>query len=459
MRFIGLFRHATMPDEAFTFFIAAHPLPQIVQLLKTGDFHPPLVYVLGHALFALTSKAYLFRMLSAAAGVIGVAATYAVARRTVGSWALLVAFFVAFNPSLVFYDGFFRMYALLWSTCMLSWALLLWAADEPQRPTRWAAYAACLAVLLYTQYLAFFTLAAQIVYAACSRPRKLGFWTAVLVAFALFVPWMPVLLVQYPLGGTAYNALHGHWLDMLQAPPVLLIDGLPPEIELSPIVIAGLWLAIVAGAILTFLQQRWLVVALMTPIVLQVAYSLASGKLLLGQRYLLQAIPVVAILIVIVIQTFASSKARAAVIAGATALMALTLAGTLDKRFVGSYMPIDWSVYSSFLESRMQPGDGVVFDSSMVYYVLIGSPVTRNRPLFLVTDPQDAAAYSAQAARLPRVWLIDYQSQLPDPNALAYAALAHSHPIHTTWRSTQAGYGDVVVTTLFERRGGKRAGP
>src|SRR6516162_10074290 len=144
VRFIGLFRHATMPDEAFTFFIAAHPLPQIVQLLKTGDFHPPLVYVLGHALFALTSKAYLFRIISAAAGVIGVAATYAVARRTVGSWALLVAFFVAFNPSLVFYDGFFRMYALLWSTCMLSWALLLWAADEPQRPTRWAAYGACL---------------------------------------------------------------------------------------------------------------------------------------------------------------------------------------------------------------------------------------------------------------------------------------------------------------------------
>ena len=459
IRFYGLFAHSTMPDEAFTFFIASHPLHQIVELLKTGDFHPPLIYVIGHVLFGFTSKAYLFRVVCALAGVIGVLATYAVARRAVGSWAPLVAFLVAFNPSLVFYDGFFRMYALLWSACMLSWALLLWATDEPQRPARWAAYAACLTVLLYTQYLAFFTLAAQVIYGASLRPPRAGFWVAVLVALVVFAPWVPVLLVQYPLGGTAYNALHGHWFDMLQAPPVLLIDGLPTAIELSPFVIAGLWLGIVAGVIIAIAQRRWLVIALLTPILLQVAYSIASGKLLLGQRYLLQAIPVLAILLVIVIQTIAASRARVAAIALATVLMGLTLAGTLDKRFVGTYMPIDWSVYRGFLESRMQPGDGVVFDSSMVYYVLIGSPVTRNRPLFLVTDPQDAAAYGAQAAKLRRVWLIDYQSQLPDPQALAYTALARSHPVHTTWRSTQAGYGDVVVTTLFERRGGGKRSP
>jgi mannosyltransferase len=456
VRLIGLFSHATMPDEAFTFFIAAHPLPQIVQLLKTGDFHPPLIYVVGHALFALTNKGYLFRLLSAFAGVVGVAATYVVARRVLGSWALLVAFLVAFNPSLVFYDGFFRMYALLWSSCMLSWALLLWAADAPKRFARWAAYAACLTVLLYTQYLAFFTLAAQIGYAVLSRRAKPGFWAAVLASLALFSPWVPVLLVQYPLGGTAYNALHGHWADMLQAPAVLLIDGLPSVIELSLIVMALLWAGIAAGAILAVAQRRWLIVALMTPALLQVCYSLLSGKLLLGQRYLLQAIPVLVILLVLVIQAVASSRARFAALGAATALMSLTVAGTVDKRFVGSYMPVDWTVYRSFLESRMRPGDAIIFDSSMVYYVLVGSQVARDRPLFLVTDPDDAAAYGAQAAKFPRVWLVDYQSQLPDPKALAYAALASSHPIHTTWRSTQAGYGDVVVTTLFERRTGKR---
>ena len=456
IRLLGLFHHATMPDEAFTFFIAAHPLGDIVQLLKTGDFHPPLVYLTGHVLFALTRKAYFFRLVSACAGVAGVAATYAVARRAVGPWALLVMFLVAFNPALVFYDGFFRMYAILWSLCMLSWAALLWSADAPARAGRWAAYALCLIALLYTQYLAFFTVAAHIGYAMAARIAKTGFWAAVLVSFAAFAPWVPVLLVQYPLGGTAYNALHGHWLDMLQAPPVLLIDGLPSSVELAPFVIGLLWAAIFAGAILAMVQRRWLIVALFTPTLLQIAYSLVSGKLLLGQRYLLQAIPVLVILIVVVIQTLAATRARLAAIGAATAMMLLSLAGSIDKRFVGTYMPIDWTVYQSFLESRVRPSDAVIFDSSMVYYVLAGSKVARDRPLFLVTDPIDAANYGAQTAHLPRVWLIDYQSQLPDPDALAYKALSRSHPIHTTWRSTQAGYGDVVVTTLFERPAAKR---
>ncbi len=456
VRLIGLFRHATMPDEAFTFFIAAHPVPQIVELLKTGDFHPPLVYLIGHALFGLSKRAYLFRIVSAAFGVAGVAATYAVARRVIGPWSLLAAFLVAVNPALVFYDGFFRMYALLWSLCTISWAVLLWALDDPGRWQRFVTYALCLTVLLYTQYLAFFTLFAQLAYVAIVRPKTWGFWVATVAALAAFLPWVPVLLIQYPLGGTAYNALNGHWSEMMQAPPVLLIDGLPNAIELSPWIIASLWIGIAAGLVIAALQRRWLVFALVAPLAAQILYSLVSGKLLLGQRYLLQAVPVLTILLLLCMQTLWQGKTRPLAVGLATLLALLTIAGSVDKRFLAPYMPIDWTQYRHFLEARVRPGDAIVFDSSMVYYVLIGSPVTRDRPLFLVTDPKDAAAYGEQAGKFGRVWLIDYQSQLPDPQALAFTALARTHPQHTTWRSTQAGYGDVVLTTLFLTAGAKR---
>src|SRR5271167_1909129 len=93
-RFVGLLHHATMPDEAFTFFIAAHPVPAIVALLKTGDFHPPLVYLIGHSLLALTTRAYLLRIVSALFGIAGVAATYAVSRRALGAWGAIVALLV-----------------------------------------------------------------------------------------------------------------------------------------------------------------------------------------------------------------------------------------------------------------------------------------------------------------------------------------------------------------------------
>jgi len=455
-RFVGLFRHATMPDEAFTFFIAAHPLPQVVQLLKSGDFHPPLVYIIGHALLGWSDQAYRFRLVSATFGVAGVLASYAVACRVLGRWALLVAFLVAINPALVFYDGFFRMYALLWSLCMVSWALLLWALDSPRGAGRWVAYALSVTALLYTQYLAFFTVVAQIGYVVFVRRRTFGFWAAVAAAFAAFLPWVPVLIVQYPLGGTAYNSLHGHWIDLLQAPPALVADGLPPSIELSTLFMAVLWVGILGGLTIAVVQRRVELLALVAPLALQIGYSLVSGKLLLGQRYLLQAIPVLIMLLVLLIQTLAASRARVLGLALAATLAVLGLAGTIDKHFLGPYMPIDWTQYRRFLEAHVRPGDAVVLDSSMVYYVLAGSTVVRDRPLFLIADPSDAAVDGARASALPRVWFIDYQSQLPDPQALAYKALARTHQQRTTWRSTQAGYGDVVLTTLFARDEGVR---
>ena len=455
-RAIGLFHHATMPDEAFTFFIASHPLPAVIDLLKTGDFHPPLVYLIGHGLFALSSRAYLFRIVGVIFGVAGVAATYSVARRVIPRWAVFVTLLVALNPSLVFFDGFFRMYALLWSLCMVSWALLLWALGDARRPLRWAAYGLSLALLLYTQYLAFFTLAAQVAYVSVFNRRQAGFWLAITAALVAFVPWVPILLIQYPLGGTAYNVLHGHWAQMWQAAPVLLVDGLPAALELSPLLGALLWIVIVAGLVVAVLQRRWLILALLTPLAIQILYSVVSGKLLLGQRYLLQDIPALVFVVFMVVDQLAVTRLRPLALGFVAALAVMMTAGTIDKHFLSQYMPVDWNEYRRFLDAKLQPGDGVVFDGSMTYYVLIGSKAAINRSLFLIADPDGAAMLAAQAAKLPRVWFIDYQSELPDPQRVAFSILARTHPRHVTWRSTQSGYGDVVLTTLFLPADAKR---
>jgi len=448
-RAVGLFHHATMPDEAFTFFIASHRLPGIIDLLKNGDFHPPLIYLIGHGLFALSNRAYLFRIVSMIFGVGGVAATYVLARRAIPRWAALATLFVAINPSLVFFDGLFRMYALLWSLCMISWALLLWALDEPRRVARWVAYGLCLVLLLYTQYLAFFTLAAQIAYVGIFFPRRAGFWLALSLAFLAFVPWIPILLIQYPLGGTAYNAMHGHLSELWQAAPVLLVDGLPPALEFSPLLAVLLWIVIVAGLGLAVMQRRWLILALLAPLAIQILYSLASGKLLIGQRYLLQAIPGLVFVVLIVVDQLWQTRLRPVALGFVAALAVMMTAGTIDKHFLAQYMPVDWTAYRHFLDAKVQPKDGVVFDGSMTYYVLIGSKAARSPSLFLVADQDAATKLATQASKLQRVWFIDYQSELPDPQHVAFSILARTHPRHVTWRSTQSGYGDFVLTTLF----------
>ena len=179
---------------------------------QLGDFHPPLVYVLGHALFALTSRVYLFRIATALIGVVGVAATYALGRRIIGSWGPLAALLIAISPVLAFFDGFFRMYAMLWSLAMLSWACLLWALDEPRHGRRWFAYGLIVTALLYTQYLAFFTVAGQVAYMALVHRRTPAFWFACAGALAAFVPWLPILSEQYPLGGHRVQRARGSFL-------------------------------------------------------------------------------------------------------------------------------------------------------------------------------------------------------------------------------------------------------
>ncbi len=449
IRFVGLLHHSTMPDEAFTFFIASHPLAGIVVLLATGDFHPPLVYVLGHALFALTSRVYLFRIATALIGVVGVAATYTLARRVVGSWGPVAALLIAISPVLAFFDGFFRMYAMLWSLAMLSWACLLWALDEPRRGRRWFAYALIVTALLYTQYLAFFTLAGQMAYMAFVHRRTLGFWLACAAALAAFAPWLPVFREQYPLGGTAFNALAGHMWELVGAPPVLLVDGLPTTIEYAAATSVALWIVIVGGLAVATVQRRFDALALFAPIALQVGYSLASGKLLLGQRYLLQAVVPLVFFIVIFCAWLQARRLRPLAIAILTSLFVMMATATIDKHFLSSYMPVDWTQYGKFLDARIKPGDAVVFDGSMVYYALVDTKATRDRPLFLVTNQAEAARYGEQASRLPRIWYIGYQTDLPDPNRLAFNALARTHPRRVSWQSTEAAYGDAVVTTLF----------
>jgi Dolichyl-phosphate-mannose-protein mannosyltransferase len=456
-RLPGLFTHSTMPDEAFTFFISSHSLAGIVTLLRTGDFHPPLVYLIGHVLLGFTSRAYLFRAVTAVFGIAGVAASYALARRIVGPWAAIPALLVAVNPVLAFFDGFFRMYAMLWSLAMISWACLLWALDAPRMWRRWVAYAIALIALLYTQYLAFFTFAAQILYVLFARRKTVGFWAACSAAIAAFLPWLPVFIAQYPLGGTAFNALSGHLGQLFGAPPVLLIDGVPPHIEYATLTVLALWLAILGGMVIAFALRRWVALALIVPVVLQVAYSLFSGKLLLGQRYLLQGIPPLIFLIALLCAWLWTTRARIAGLVIMTALLILMVTGTFDKHVFSPYMPVNWTQYGKFLDDQIQPGDAVVFDSAMVYYALVGTKATTNRQIFLVTNQREAARYGKEAARLGRVWYVGYQTELPDPKRVAFFTLVRSHPKSISWKTTQAAYGDVVETTLFLPAG--RAGP
>lgn len=458
-RFVELFRHSTIPDEAFTIWLSAHPLAQMLSILRTGDFHPPLSYLIAHALLALTPKAYLFRAITAACGVLGVGATYFLAVRIIGRLAWLPALLTAVTPSLVYFDRFFRMYAILAALTALSWLLLVRSLEKPERPWRWVAYAVVAALLIYTHYLAFFTLAAQAVCVAVAQPRQWRYWLSLAAAVVAWLPWLPAFLEQLPNGGTAFNGVTAFQFRYT-LPAFVLTDGLPDALEFNSAYLALLWALLAAGVIVSVLRPKYRLAAwLLVPIALQALYTFAAGRNLLTQRYLLDDVFALNIAVCVPVSALAAGRWRSAGAAMAAALILLMTNGTIDKLFISKFMAVDWQAYARFLGGRAQHGDVIVFDDASAWLALADNPLVRRYPTFPVSNQKAARAVANFIARYPRVWYVDYQSQFSDPNHLIFDALRRTHPVTRTWVSTEEGHLDVVTTTLFAEPTGKLTAP
>jgi len=181
----------------------------VVQALRTftaiadnaaRDIHPPGYYwllALTRLLFGESEFGY--RSLSAFAGVITVALTYAIARRTVGAWAgVLAALLVALNTFQIYYAQEARMYALLALIGAASIGATIRLIDRPT----WAR-ALGLGVInaagLWTHYAFPFVMIAGgvgvMMYLVGRARLSLGYYIAAnLVSILLFVPWLPTAL-------------------------------------------------------------------------------------------------------------------------------------------------------------------------------------------------------------------------------------------------------------------------
>ncbi|MDQ2817913.1 MAG: hypothetical protein M3T49_06855 [Candidatus Eremiobacteraeota bacterium] len=450
VRLVRLFVHPNIPDEAFTIYTGALPLARLFEMLRANDAHPPLIYLIVHGLLYVSRRAYAFRLVPVIFATVGTVATYLLGRRFLDRFAWFPAVLVALCPLLVFFDQYVRMYALLWSLGILGWLTLFWALDEPAKKIRWAAYGTVSLLLVYSHYLSFFMIAAQLAYVAVNRPRTAGFWAAIACVGLGFSPWIPTLVAQVPNGGLAFTAVRHGAAMLWNLPAVLLIDGISANIEANFVVVGALWLLIIGGAI-GAAARKPVILWLLLPVGLQLGYSLASGKALMVARYLLQAIPVLGIMIALAVESLALTRLRLLSIAVPLSLIVLMLQGVADKLFVASYQPVDWAAYGRFLHAHIKPQDAVVFDGGMTYFVVQGAAPMLGHQVMLVTNAKVAKGVAHDVSSLSRIWYVEYAVDLSDPQRSVSASLRRSHRLHHSWRSAPASAGEVVYTTLFER--------
>lgn len=189
-------------EEAFTFSVAVRPFGEIASFVRANDAHPPLYYLLTHAVTPLWSREVDVRLLSVVAGSLAVLALYLFGRRLLGPrQALVAAGLMALSPAHVMASQEGRMYALLGLLVLLSWGCL-WLAVRGDRRL-WPAYALASAAALYTHYLSVPVMLSQGLYILADPSARRAFrsWLlAACAALAFFLPWVTAAVDQMVAG-------------------------------------------------------------------------------------------------------------------------------------------------------------------------------------------------------------------------------------------------------------------
>lgn len=453
-RFWALTRYYLSDDEAFTFLVAAKPVGEIWHFIGRYDFHPPLLYLVTHFLRSWLPTELDIRYLSAAAGLVTIAATWAITRRLWGEMAAAVAaVVVALDPGLVWSDRQWRMYALQVALATVSWWLVLVAEDADRRraPWTWVGYGATALVLPYLHYLGALTLLAQGLY-ALTRFRRL--WPVLplgaLAAVAL-IPWLWAIRHQF-----AQRAIFGFPAHLVGLVPlftrVALAEGLPGAWRALPyfdvfffvcacaLVMAAAWMA----------RRSMLPFWVLPPIVEFIA-SYATHRVLFAARFLYVTIPAFAASVGVVVGALARTRARAIAWAVVGAVLVFAAVGTRNILFERFYQQPDWFAVDELLQQTERADDVIVFVTGSTYWVVHDFAGFRGHVMIPPTLRSDVAPAIAWIDRYPmrRVWYIAHVIEFTDP-----AKLIHSHLLCTRrqlgkWSERRASWENRVAIELY----------
>jgi hypothetical protein len=417
-------------DEAIAFAGTAGDLASTVEFQRR-DVHAPLWFVAFHGWqwwLGMGDDELPSRLFSVLLSTLTLAVTYRLGRQWFGTWQAGLCSLIALGTLAYFYlYGLeIRPYALV----MLLAALSMWSVERWLRLGTWRSatvYALTIAAMLYLHYFGTFLVLMQgsyaLVFLLWRRPdgwrRRLGQGiTVAVLAFALWLPWLPTFVAQVRhisqlvtaaearaiQGlGMASTTLRTDWQSLSRF-AALTTNGMP--LLYGGIAIAGLLL-------LWRRRHYWLVVAWG----LGVPGSMFALNLLVPvyePRYASTLVPGVGLLLGVSLAALleravkAAPRLRLALFAIVTAAFAVAAALTAPSG-VPDHLPA--RDFLTEMQALHQPGDGIIFDH--VVYELTGAYLYRKyAPSFLEVLRSEARANVTAAAlsadgRSPRcVWFI-----------------------------------------------------
>ncbi len=362
-------------DEAFSWRLIGYPLSETLRRAAL-DVHPPLYYLALDAWSTVwgTSPAAL-RGLSALLGVLAVAMAYAVcleAARLNGPdgdpgrtrrGALLAAAAMAIQAAPIGHGRNARMYALaLLLGGLTSWLLLRALRAEDRERRWWMAYGVAVAAFCATHYYALFTVAAQVLLVLAMAPsaaraprRRLA--GALVLAVALFSPWLPVMARQaeqvrqtYWIPAPSLASLASSLVQWAAGAEIAVFAPLAWLLGLA-LLLGWAWRRGGPGA-------RHLLLLALVPWAFGLAVSLLSGRPIVLERYMAFGQFFLTCAWGVLWLRLDAARGRAAVAAVLLLVSAYGLASTWAERYPDR--PTAFWYAARYLKRQSAPGDLVV---------------------------------------------------------------------------------------------------
>jgi mannosyltransferase len=380
LRVVQIGTDSVWVDEAFSARVANLGVVDLVRTATSEDTNPPLYYVLLHAWISVfgDSEAAL-RSLSAVVGVLLVFVVFKLGERLSSPRAgLLAALFAAVSEFLVRYSQEARVYSLLALLAACSYYFLLDVLDR-MSPWRVAGYVLFTTAMLYAHTYGLFVLAAQMAFVLVALlwrpdwirgpdPRRLGLVLG--APLVLAIPWLVVF------AGHVGDEIHDDsdaklsWLakpSLRDLPGTL--SGYAGSRAVLLVVLAALALAAYLGArrsgarsLLARLvgDRRVALLVLWAAIPTVVPFLLSLVVTPIYQfKYTIPSAVACYLLLALALEGVTPRVGLAAAGLVAAAFLVMTV------RYYGDFKTEEWRQATAYVAARTDPGDVVVFDSSV----------------------------------------------------------------------------------------------
>jgi uncharacterized membrane protein len=201
-------------DEATQGQLSILPVSQIWSE-RSGDFHPPLYYLLIHYWATVSHSEIWLRLPSVLAGVLTIWVVYKFSKQLFPKYVkahYLSAFLLAIAPFHIYYSQEFRSYSLL---CLLATVSMFAFYQKKYWQTGLAN-----TLLIYTHYSGFFLIVTQLIYwIIYDRQNIKQYVLSHFLTLLIFMPWLPQFSKQLTSGIRADQYLPG-WTSVLSIAPL-----------------------------------------------------------------------------------------------------------------------------------------------------------------------------------------------------------------------------------------------